>query len=183
MRALGSIDPRTTLRPEHTCIDASAGIDASIPALRSTPCACPSIQVHTSMDRSQLVPRWKCACPSIQDRTSMSATQGSMDRSPLVPRWRCAHRIAPCACPRIQVRLSLDRSLHVALRSWSLRTLSYLSFARPASSTAFHSETSTRGMVPRGGGSSRPRKTQRRGTSWETHRRTTASSRRPPISI
>ena len=122
IRALGSIDPRMALRPERTWIDGSVGIDRSIPALASAPSACPRIQVRTGIDRSPRIPRYKCACPTIQDRGSIQPERGSMHRSPRIPRSKSACHTTPCACPSIQVRVSLDRWV---LRR-SIRALTHL---------------------------------------------------------
>src|ERR1019366_7476415 len=155
IRALGSIDPRVSLRPERACIHASAGIDPSIPALPSAPRACPSIQVRTWIDRSPRVSPWKCACPSNQDRSSLSSERGSMERSPRIPPCKCAYPSSPRACHSIQVRLSGDRTPPFADRTGShVPCPTYFSPDR-SRRRAIPGETSTRGTVLRGGASSR----------------------------
>src|ERR1019366_4901656 len=149
----GSIDRRSLLRPERPCIHASAEVARSIPALASAPCACPSMEVRTAIDRSPVIARWKSAHRSMQDRPSIGRARRSIERSLHLHGWKSARRLATRALASIQVRGSLDRSPRFAERSGLSRTLSYRFFARSVSSTAFPTETSTRGMGLRGGAS------------------------------
>jgi hypothetical protein len=105
--------------------------------------------------RHALVPRSKSALGSIDPRVSLHGSapipptksacpcrpRGSMDRSPRIPPCKCAHpprhALVPrskCACPSIQVSLSVDRAPPFALSIGSLRTLSHLFFSRSTSS-------------------------------------------------
>src|ERR1022692_4972400 len=125
IRALGSIDPRVSLRPERACIHASAGIDPSIPALPSAPRACPSIQVRTWIHRSPRVSPWKCAYPSNQVRVSLSS-KGIDGPIPASPSMQVRASSPPRACPSIQVRLSLDPSVLVRRSSPAVRPIDRL---------------------------------------------------------